>query len=111
MKKLFPILLIIAILTATLTACGSSELLGTWEISDDTVTLTLTFEKDGKGTISAPGSDVFDVKWYAKGGKLSATATIHGETNNFFQEAEYKVEDNKLTVTTEEETFVLMRKE
>lgn len=110
MKKILAILLIILTLSFSLMACGSNGLIGTWEISDQGVTLTLVLEKDGKGSISALNSDKFEVEWTAKKGKITATASIGDENNSFFNSAEYTIKDDKLTVTTEEDTFILTRK-
>ncbi len=110
MKKIVSILLITLIMLFSLTACGNRELIGTWQITDDDITLYLALEKGGKGKIYADNSDKFEVQWAAEDGKIFATANIRGEDTNFFDSAEYEVDGDTLTVTTKDDTFTLIRK-
>ena len=111
MRKLLAIVLITLIFISTLTACGKNDLIGTWTLTEDGSTIELTLKKGGTGDFYAPGFGTVDVKWAANSKKISAATVIDGETTDFFSAADYSIKDNKLTVTTEKETFVLTKKE
>ncbi|MBR2300363.1 MAG: hypothetical protein IKA41_00190 [Bacteroidaceae bacterium] len=100
MKKTLALLLIFASLAIVLVSCGGDSIIGTWETTEDGVTMAITFEEGGKGKITTEGITM-DMTWSEKGGKLTASVSLMGMSEELFKGAEYKVDGDKLTITSE----------
>ena len=102
MKKTIALVLMCALLCVCLCSCGKS-IVGSWEADIEGVTGTITFEKDGTGKFEASGLSM-DITWEADGGKLDMTMSLFGQTSPVFEDAEYKVKGNTLTITVDGES-------
>lgn len=109
MKKALALLLVLASLAIVMVSCGGDSLIGTWEGEQDGVSMTITFEKDGKGSISSAGMTM-DMTWSASDGKLNASMSFMGMSEEMFKDAEYKLNGNKLTITVEGESVEFTKK-
>lgn len=111
MKKVLALILAVVALTMMLTACGGTkDPIGTWELSQDGVTMELTFEEEGKGSVSTMGISA-DMTWSTDDGKLTVSMSLLGETQELFTDAEYSVKGDELSITVDDETTVLTKKE
>ena len=109
MKKALALLLVFASLAIVMVSCGGDSIIGSWEMTQDGLTGTITFEDGGKGKFEAEGMTL-DLTWSEKDGKLTASMSFMGETEDLFKDAEYKVDGDKLTITDEGETITLNKK-
>lgn len=109
MKKLLALLLVFASLTVILASCGGGSIEGSWEATEDGVTMTYTFEEDGKGKVSMEGVEL-DLTWSTSGDKISASLSMAGATEELFTDADYEIDGDELTITYEGETLTLTRK-
>ncbi|MBQ3195514.1 MAG: hypothetical protein IJB65_03505 [Clostridia bacterium] len=87
---------------------GDDALVGAWEATEDGVTVVFAFEADGKGKMSTMGISM-DLTWSVVDGKLSASATFMGETEEMLKDAEYTVDGDSVTITYEGEALTLTR--
>ena len=108
MKKALALLLVFASLAIVMVSCGGDSIIGSWTFTEDGVTTTITFEEDGKGKIEAAGISM-DMTWSEKDGKLTASMSFMGETEDLFKDAEYTIDGDKLTVKSEGETVTLTK--
>ncbi len=88
---------------------GDDALVGSWEVTEDGITMVLNFEEDGKGNMESVGVSM-DMAWSVTDGKLSASMSFMGETEELFAGADYTVDGDKLTVTIDGESLVLTKK-
>lgn len=109
MKKTLALLLVFASLAVVLVSCGGDDIIGTWEGKIDGEVMTLTFEEDGKGKIGSEGLTM-DMTWEIKDGKLSASMSFMGMTEEMFKGAEFSVDGDKLTITADGETVTFTKK-
>lgn len=86
-----------------------SSLIGSWVAEEDGVEMVFTFGADNKGSLSAMGMSM-DMTWYVSGGKLYATVSFMGETEEMFEGADYVVTANTLSITVDGETVVFDKK-
>lgn len=105
MKKTLALILVVVMLSATLVACGGNSILGSWEATQDGVTMKLTFEEDGKGSVTTMGATV-DMTWSVDGDKLTASMSVLGMSEDIFKDATYSVDGDNLSITYEGETVV-----
>ena len=119
MKKLIKLsLTLFFILPILITSCDKdelSDLVGTWEYSDNeqgvTLSISITFNSDNTGkmllTMTFGGeteTESGNFTWSTKGDILSITED--GETNS----VTYSISGNKLTITEDDEVMVFTRK-
>ncbi len=109
MKKALALLLVFASLAMVLVSCGGDDIIGTWEGKQDGITMTLTFEEDGKGKVASEGISM-DMTWEIKDGKLNASMSFMGETEEMFKGAEFEVDGDKLTITSNGESVTFNKK-
>lgn len=110
MKKHIAIVAILLILSILLCGCASSDkkaLLGTWKFTQENVTLRMTFEDDGTGTMSASGISA-DFTYTAKNGHLSIIPDGSAED---IMEAEYSINGDELTMITEGDVSTVFKRE
>lgn len=105
MKKTLALVLVVVMLSATLVACGGNSIIGSWEATVEGVSMKLTFEEDGKGSITTMGVTA-DMTWSAEGDKLNASMAVMGITEEVFKDATYSVDGDSLSITMEGETVV-----
>lgn len=105
---------LVLVLAMSLMACGASGIVGSWEETNDGVTVTYTFEKDGsmKMKTSLLGLELSGT-YKTEGDKLIMTVSILGMEDT--QEYTYKLDGNKLTMSGVdedglEESYTLTRK-
>ena len=87
---------------------GDDALLGAWEVTEDEITMILTFEEEGKGTMETLGMTM-DMTWSAADGKLTASLSVMGETSEMLKDADYSLDGDSLSITMEGETVVFTR--
>lgn len=109
MKKALALLLVFASLAIVMVSCGGDSIIGSWTFTEDGVTTTITFEEDGKGKIEAAGISM-DMTWSEKDGKLTASMSFMGETEEMLKDAEYTIDGDSLTITSEGEPVTLTKK-
>ena len=105
MKKTLALVLVVVMLSATLVACGGNSIIGSWQASVVGVSMKLTFEEDGKGSITTMGVTA-DMTWSVDGDKLTAAMSVMGITEEVFEGAVYSVDGDELSITADGETVV-----
>ena len=92
MKKTLTMVVSILLIAVLLVGCSAkSKLVGKWEMEESGITMTFTFEKDGKGSMEAFGQSE-DFEWEVKGKKL--VIDYDGEK----EESEFKIKGDTLTI-------------
>ncbi len=109
MKKALALLLVFASLAIVMVSCGGDDIIGTWEGKQDGITMTFTFEEDGKGKVETSGV-AMDMTWEIKDGKLNASMSFMGQTQEMFKGAEFEVDGNELTITADGESVTFKKK-
>ncbi len=111
MKKTLALVFAVLMCVSVLVACGSSSkgIVGTWTATEDGQTVDMTFKADGKLSMTMMGVNV-EGTYTAKDGKLSATVSLMGQTQEIFEDVEYKVDGDKLAITVDGDTQILNRK-
>lgn len=107
MKKISAMMLVVALCSMMLVACGSkgNEIVGAWEVTvtegEATVTMEQTFLEDGTFKMSMAGQEAITLSGTYKidGDKLTMTMTMNGteETTT----STYKIDGDKMTVKDE----------
>ena len=105
MKKTLALVLVVVMLSATLVACGGDSILGTWEATQDGVTMKFTFEDGGQGKATVMGLEV-GMTWSVSGDKLNAKISMMGQEEEILKDATYSVSGDELSITMEGETVV-----
>lgn len=100
-------LVAVLVLAMSLVACGDSGIVGTWSMTEDGVTSSFTFEKDGTCKASAMGLEMSGT-YKTDGDKLTITISLLGMESS--QECTYKIDGNKLTITDEDNQTVTYTK-
>lgn len=103
MKRIISLALVTVLCLSFLCACGGDSIVGTWEAEEDGVTMSYTFEKGGKGSVSAEGISL-DMEWSVSGDKL--TIEFMGEK----EEQPFKLDGDKLIVGEGDEQVTFTRK-
>ncbi len=85
-----------------------TEVCGSWEATEEGITMIFTFNADGTGEVETLGI-VMDMTWSVVNGKLNASASFLDETEEFLSNADYEVEGDTLTITQEGESVALTR--
>ncbi|MBE6734218.1 MAG: hypothetical protein E7563_02590 [Ruminococcaceae bacterium] len=113
MKKLCILISAVLVMALLLCACGGSaknSLVGTWTITKDGVTLTMTFNEDKTGSFVALGGVITAGFTYtAENGKLTLTPDEGMEDFIDFNVTAYSVDGDSLTLTTDDEPLVFTR--
>lgn len=106
-KKLAAIVMVLSMALA-MVACGKKDsIVGTWEATEDGVTLTYEFQDGGKGKVSVSGMSM-DITWKTDGDKLTVTMELLGEKSE--DEYTYSVKGSELTLTQDGESATLKKK-
>lgn len=108
MKRTLALLLVVVSLTVMLVSCGGNSIEGTWTATEEGVTMTMTFEDDGTGSMSTLGM-TYDITWSTDGDKLTVSMSVMGMTQEVFTDAEYAVDGDELTITVAGESTVFTK--
>lgn len=100
MAKRVASLAMVLILAMSLVACGEKGIVGTWEITEEGMTVGYTFEKDGSCKTNLLGMEIPGT-YETKGDKITITMTVFGSSDS--TEYTYKVDGDKLTLTSADE--------
>lgn len=104
MKKTLTMVVSILLIAVLLVGCSAEKkIIGSWEGEFDGMKGTFTFEKDGKGEISAEGISI-DFDYEIDGKKLKIE--LFGEEG----ECEFKVSGSKLTLIGEDGEESVLKK-
>ena len=110
MKKTLSIILAVLIIAVSLCACGagSNSIVGSWTGTNEGISITMSFEKDGTGVMSALGglaSEKFTYK--TEGSTLTIT---EGDDDDVDTETfEYSIDGDTLTLKADGETLTLTK--
>ena len=99
MKKTWIWLLIAMILVASLTACGTSRLVGTWQATINGSEGQMTLNKDGTGEVVSDGI-TRPCTWEVTDDKLTVTQDLGDHEYILFDRVTYVVEGQTLTITS-----------
>ena len=107
MKKTLCIILAVMLLAVSLCACGTgaNPIAGSWSGTTNGIALTMSFEKDGSGAMSALDGMVAEKFTYKTEGSTLTVTVADGEIEIY----EYSIDGDKLTLTTEDQTITLTR--
>lgn len=106
LKKLMAFVLVLVMVTA-FAGCGSSSgIIGEWKGEQDGLEMTFTFEKGGEGKVNFQGMSV-DTTYETKGDNLTVIMSAAGNSQTL--EFTYKVDGDKLLLTTEGETVEFIK--
>lgn len=100
MKKVSILLVAVLLIATMLCACGGNkggnDIVGSWSVTQDGITMTMSFEKDGSGSISAADGLVsFDFTYELDGNKI----ILDAEEDMFDTDTlTYERNGNKLTI-------------
>lgn len=105
MKRTLCIILAVMLLAVSLCACGGSNgIVGSWSGSVEGISVTMSFEDDGTGVISALGGLASEEFTYTvEGSKLNVTTG--DETDTY----DYAIDGDTLTLTSDGETLTLTK--
>lgn len=109
MKKALALILVVVTLSVMLASCGGNDIIGTWTATEEGVTMELTFNKDGTGSVATMGATV-EMTWTLEGDTLNASMSIMGVSTDLFKDATISVDGDELSITYLGETTVLTRK-
>lgn len=107
MKKTLCIFLAALLIAVSLCACGadSNSIVGSWSGTSEGITVTMIFEKDGSGVISALGGLASETFTYKTEGS-TLTLTVDEEESDVYQ---YSISGDELTLKADDETLTLTR--
>lgn len=105
MKRFFTVLLILVLALGTLAACAGNDLVGEWSYTVEGHPSSMTFYKNGTGTI-VNGTLSVSMEWEVDGDELIMLID-DGELKIVYT---YQVEEDVLTLKTEGETITLNKK-
>ncbi|MBE6678603.1 MAG: hypothetical protein E7597_07410 [Ruminococcaceae bacterium] len=86
-----------------------STIIGTWEVTQDEIVMTFTFDEGGTGKIAMSGITM-DMTWSTSGGKLNGELSFMGESEQLFSDADYSISGSTMTVTQDGETLIFTKK-
>lgn len=110
MKKLSIILCVVILLSTVLCACGADSIVGSWSASVEGTQMTLTFEEDGTGTISALGGLLaVDYTYEVKSDVIKLTPVESSEDLLDANELPYTLDKDTLTITDGDDTIEFSR--
>lgn len=107
MKKTLCIILAVMLLAVSLCACGtdSKSIVGSWSGSSEGIAITMTFEKDGTGSMSALGGLAVENFTYKIEGASLTVTTTDDDTTVF----DYSLDGDSLTLIGDGETVTFSR--
>lgn len=107
MKKILCIILAVILLATSLCACGtgSNSIVGSWSGTTEGIAITMSFEKDGSGVLSALGGLATEAFTYKTEGS-TLTVTSSDEDAEVY---EYSIDGDVLTLKTDDETVTLTK--
>lgn len=107
MKKTLCIILAVMLLAVSLCACGtgSDSIVGSWSGTTEGVAVTMSFEKDGTGTLSALGGLATEKFTYTVEGSTITVKTADDDTEVY----DYSIDGDSLTLTMDDETLTLTK--
>ena len=114
MKKLTILISTVLLMALLLCACGGAKdsIVGTWSVTEEDTTLTITFKEDNTGTVSALGGVLsVNCTYEAKDGKLSITPDESSSDLFDFNLSvgDYTIDGDKLTLTENGVSFTLTK--
>ena len=104
-KKLISLALI-AVMMFALVACINSDIIGTWVLEKDDITVTYTFENTGTGSAQAPGITM-DFKFEINDDELIMETITFGITRT--EVYTFEIDGDTLKLTKDGETIELTR--
>ncbi|WP_027438389.1 DUF5640 domain-containing protein [Lachnospira multipara] len=107
LKKIFAMSFCTVMLFA-LVACKGDSLVGTWSGSEDDISYTFVFEKDGKGSLDLSGVSI-PFEYEVKDDEITIKMTLLGQTEE--DKYQYKISKNKLTITDETNEVIELTKQ
>lgn len=106
MKKTLCIILAVMLLAVSLCACGgSNSIVGSWSGTTEGIAVTMTFEDDGSGVMSALGGLASEEFTYTIEGDTIAVKTGDDDAEVF----DYTIDGDTLTLTAEDEVLTLTK--
>ncbi len=87
----------------------NGTIIGTWEVTQEGVAMTFTFDEGGTGKIAMSGITM-DMTWSTAGGKLNGEISFMGESEQLFNNADYSISGSTMTVTQDGETLTFTKK-
>ena len=113
MKKVSIVLIIALMISMLLCACGGNPIVGSWTGSLEGVPLTMVFDEDGSGSLSAMGGLLaVNYTYTAENGVLTLIPEEGSEDIATFNEgANYEIDGDTLTISNDGETMTLTRDE
>ncbi len=87
----------------------TDPIVGTWEFTQDGITMTVTFDEGGTGKIDFSGISM-SMTWSTSGDTVNAEISFNGETEMFLDNAEYLIEGSTMYVSQEGETITFTKK-
>ena len=109
MKKIILVGLVTILLLLAVTGCKGNDLIGTWIFTEESYTIELVFKSGNRGRVVAGEIDA-EMIWIVEDDKLEVIMNNNGENQIIFENADYSVADDKLTVINNGETYVLNKK-
>jgi uncharacterized protein (TIGR03066 family) len=93
MKRIVSVFCIVVILTLSLVSCGlSKKIIGDWNMTEDGVTVTYSFDEDGKFEGKMAGVALVSGTYEVDGNEVTLTIEMFGQTST----ETLKYEDGKL---------------
>ncbi|MBR3987683.1 MAG: lipocalin family protein [Clostridia bacterium] len=107
MKKTLCIILAVMLLAVSLCACGNSgsSIVGSWSGTTDGFAVTMSFEKDGSGVMSALGGLASESFTYTIEGDTIEVKTSDDDPEVF----DFEIDGDTLTLTADDEVMTLTR--
>lgn len=109
MKKIIVLVLVSILLCLCITGCDTRKIIGTWNYTEDEISMDFTFKSGNKGVVTV-GDVEYETAWQIEDGELYLIMNNDGETQTVFEDAPYTIDGDKLTVTYEDQTFVFHKK-
>jgi len=106
MKKTLCIILAVLLLAVSLCACGgTNSIVGSWSGTTDGFAVTMSFEKDGSGVMSALGGLASESFTYTIEGDTIEVKTSDDDPEVF----DFEIDGDTLTLTDDDEVLTLTK--
>lgn len=107
MKKTLCVILAVMLLAVSLCACGtgSNSIVGSWSGTTEGIAITMSFEKDGSGVLSALGGLATEKFTYTTEGSALTVTTADDDKEVY----EYSLDGDTLSLTMDDETITLTK--
>lgn len=110
MKKCGILVAVVLIIAMLLCACGAKSIVGSWTMTEDGVGITMTFNEDGTGEMSAMGGMLSAGYTYTVAdGVLKLTPAEGVSDDIFFSEATYKIKGDTLYIDDGEDLLEFIK--